>query len=135
MQKILVIKLGALGDFILGTGKMQTIRNAYPEAQITLLTGDAYLPLAKKSGYFDAFKTDNRTHRLSDWLRICKHILADQKWDFIFDLQKSNRTKKKYYFLGRLMTKYPIHWVFWKDGKFHVKSSPKKRRGTWGKTT
>ena len=52
MQKILVIKLGALGDFIMTTGMMQAIRQAYPDANITLLTGAAYQALAKKKWLF-----------------------------------------------------------------------------------
>ena len=135
MQKILVIKLGALGDFILTTGMMKAIRKAYPEAHITLLTGAAYQSLARKSGFFDDIEIDNRTHRLQDWIRICKKILADQKWDMIFDLQISSRTRKKYYPIARFITKNPINWALWCKGGFTVKSSPQKMPFWWGKTT
>ena len=135
MQKILIIKLGALGDFILATGLFKAIRQAYPQAQITLLTGSAYLDLAKKSGFFDAFEIDNRTHRLSDWMRVCKKVLAEGNWDLIFDLQRSSRTTKKYYSLARLVTKNAIHWALYAGDGFRIKSSPAKRRLTWGKTS
>lgn len=134
-QKILVIKLGALGDFIFASGAMQGIREAFPEAEITLLTGPAYIGLAKMSEYFDAIETDARTKNPKDWWRICKKILADNKWDYVLDLQISNRTKKKYYTLARLLTKYPMKWGLWDNDGFKLKESPEKIPFTWGKTT
>jgi ADP-heptose:LPS heptosyltransferase len=38
LQKILVIKLSALGDFILALPAMAAIRQKHPKAHITLLT-------------------------------------------------------------------------------------------------
>ena len=38
MKPILIIKLGALGDFVLALAAMKRIRLAHPEAKITLLT-------------------------------------------------------------------------------------------------
>ena len=37
-HRILEIKLGALGDFVLTTGAMKTLREHHKEAHITLLT-------------------------------------------------------------------------------------------------
>ena len=134
-EKILVIKLGALGDFIFATGAMQAIREHFPQAHITLLTGPAYVSLAQMSGYFDAIEIDTRTHNPKDWWHVCKKILADNKWDYIFDLQNSARTKKKYYALTRLLTKYPINWGLRYGDGFQIKESPEKPLFFWGKTT
>lgn len=38
IRKVLVIKLSALGDFVLALAAMKHIREAHPKAQITLLT-------------------------------------------------------------------------------------------------
>src|ERR1035438_4628789 len=38
IDKVLVIKLGALGDFVLALAAMKHIRLAHPKARITLLT-------------------------------------------------------------------------------------------------
>ena len=133
-KKILVIKLGALGDFIFASGAMQTIRETYPDAHITLLTGPAYASLGEMSGYFDAIETDARTHNPKDWWYVCKKILADNEWDYIFDLQGSARTRKKYYTLARLLTKYPINWGSRTGDGFRIKESPGKPLFFWGKT-
>ena len=49
-RRILVIKLGALGDFILATGPFAAIRTAHPDDEIVLLTS---APFAKWAAIAD----------------------------------------------------------------------------------
>ena len=58
-QRILVIKLSALGDFVLSIASFQAIRAHHPNATITLLTTAPYRRLAKKSGCFDDIWLDD----------------------------------------------------------------------------
>ena len=48
--RLLVIKLGALGDFVLATGPFAAIRNAHPDDEIVLLTTATYAEMAEASG-------------------------------------------------------------------------------------
>ena len=48
---ILVIRLGALGDFVLSMGPFAAIRAHHPDARIILLTTAPYAELARASGY------------------------------------------------------------------------------------
>ena len=48
-RRILVIKLGALGDFVQSLRAMAEIRRAHPQAKITLLTTQTYAELALAS--------------------------------------------------------------------------------------
>ena len=50
--KILVIKHGALGDFVLSMGPFAAIRVHHAQAQIALLTTAPFAELARRSGYF-----------------------------------------------------------------------------------
>jgi ADP-heptose:LPS heptosyltransferase len=59
-HRVLVIKLGALGDFVQAMGAMAQIRGAHPNARITLLTTPTYADLARASGYFDDIDTGGR---------------------------------------------------------------------------
>ncbi|MEI9890557.1 MAG: hypothetical protein WDN45_08135 [Caulobacteraceae bacterium] len=59
-RRILVIKLGALGDFVQALRAMAEIRRAHPKARITLLTTPPYVELAQASGYFDAVDEGGR---------------------------------------------------------------------------
>ncbi len=49
-EKILVIKLGALGDFIQAMGPMAAIRRHHPDADITLLTTEPFEKIVLSSG-------------------------------------------------------------------------------------
>ena len=53
VPKILVIKLGALGDFIQATGPFKAIRQHHRGAHITLLTTPPFVSLASDSSWFD----------------------------------------------------------------------------------
>jgi ADP-heptose:LPS heptosyltransferase len=47
IRKVLVIKLSALGDFVLALAAMRRIRAAHPKARITLLTTPPFEALAR----------------------------------------------------------------------------------------
>ena len=59
-QRILVIKLGALGDVVLALGPMAAIRRHHPDAHITVLTTAPYVELLSRSPYVDEVWTDAR---------------------------------------------------------------------------
>ncbi len=92
-ENILVIKLGALGDFLQAIGPMQAIRAAYPKAGIALLTTAPFQKLAAASGIFDTVLIDDRPP-LWDLPGILKlrAALRAGRADLIFDLQTSDRS-------------------------------------------
>jgi ADP-heptose:LPS heptosyltransferase len=53
LSRILVIKLGTIGEFVLSLPAMSRIRQAHPRADITLLTTPRFAELAKSSRYFN----------------------------------------------------------------------------------
>ena len=63
--RILVIKLGALGDFVLATGPFAAIRAAHAEENIVLLTTAPFAEFARASGYFDEVWIDERPSRIN----------------------------------------------------------------------
>ena len=52
-KRILIVKLGALGDVIMAEGVMRCIRRHYPNAHITLITEPLYARFMKKAPHFD----------------------------------------------------------------------------------
>ena len=76
VQKILVIKLGALGDFVLALAAMKKIRQAHPKAHISLLTTPPFEGLAKASPYFNAVFTDGRPVGFSAWMALRRRLRA-----------------------------------------------------------
>lgn len=93
LRRILVIKLGALGDFILALGPFAAIRRAHPDGHVVLLTTAPYAELARASGLFDEVWTDDRP-RLTDLAGVLRlrAKLRSGRFERVYDLQTSDRS-------------------------------------------
>lgn len=91
IKKVLVIKLGALGDFVLALAAMKKIREAHPRAKITLLTTPPFEALAKLSPYFNTVETDGRPSDFGDLTALLGR-LRKARYDRVYDLQTNSRT-------------------------------------------
>ena len=90
-EHILVIKLGALGDFVQAIGPMQAIRKQHPLAHITLLTTPLFVPLAWAMGVFDAVWSDGRPRNWPDQIALISRLRSGQ-FERVYDLQTSDRS-------------------------------------------
>jgi len=90
--KVLVIKLSAVGDFVLAFPTFERIRQAHRDAKITLLTTPPFEGLARSSPFFDKVETDGRPRGPGGWLNLIARIRG-AKYGRIYDLQNSGRTK------------------------------------------
>lgn len=90
--RILVIKLGALGDFLMALGPMQAIRRHHPDAELVLLTREAYRDLGAATGLFAEIWIDPapRWNPLA-WLRW-RARLRRGGFARVYDLQTSGRS-------------------------------------------
>jgi ADP-heptose:LPS heptosyltransferase len=102
---ILVIKLSALGDIILAFPAFQRIRDAHPDARISLLTTPPYADLARASPYFDSVEDDGRPATPTAFLALIRRLRA-QRWTRVYDLQGNDRTN----LLFQLMRPTPPPW-------------------------
>lgn len=125
MQNILVIKLGALGDFIQATGPMKAIRAHHKNARITLLTTKAFEGFAKDCGYFDDIWLDSkpRWNNLLAWLKL-RNKLNSGRFTRVYDLQNNDRSS----FYLRLFSTKP-EWVGVAPGASHRNTSPERTAG------
>ncbi|PLR22334.1 ADP-heptose--LPS heptosyltransferase [Caulobacter zeae] len=105
IKKVLVIKLGALGDFVLALAAMKKIREAHPRARITLLTTPPFEALARLSPYFNAVEVDGRPSDAGDLFKMLGRI-RKAKYDRVYDLQTNNRTG--WYF--QALRPFPPQW-------------------------
>ena len=124
-RNILVIKLGALGDFIQALGPMAAIRKHHIQDRITLLTTAPFESLARASGYFDDVRIDRRPrwHDLKGWLSL-RRILNGGRYARIYDLQNNDRTA----FYLKLFAPRP-EWVGAAPGASHRNSSRGRTAG------
>jgi ADP-heptose:LPS heptosyltransferase len=96
IQRVLVIKLGALGDFVQALRAMAEIRRAHPKAKITLLTTPPYVELAQASGYFDAVDAGGRPRGLTGLLGLAARLRFGG-YQRVYDLQTSSRSRSYFY--------------------------------------
>ncbi len=90
---MLIIKLGALGDFVQALGPMAAIRAQHPRENIILLTTRPYVDFAEASGYVNTVWLDSRPKffEFNKW-RSLRRWLRRGKFNRIYDLQTSDRS-------------------------------------------
>jgi ADP-heptose:LPS heptosyltransferase len=98
IRKILVIKLSALGDFVLALAAMKKIREAHKRAHITLLTTPPIEALAKACPYFNAVEVDGKPEGLGAWLALRRRLKA-ARYDRVYDLQTSSASARIFHLL------------------------------------
>lgn len=98
-RRILVIKLGALGDFFLAQTAFQAIRGHHRGDRLSLLTIPALAPLARRSGLFDEVLEDPRGRSPLAYLAV-RRLLRSGRFDRVYDLQGQARTERYFWLLA-----------------------------------
>lgn len=101
--RILVIKLGALGNVVLSLAAFAAIRRQHATARITLLTTAPFAAWLRTSPYFDEVWVDDRPNwwNVPGWLAL-RRRLANGQFDRVYDLQTSSRSNRYFQLmLGR----------------------------------
>lgn len=123
IKKVLVIKLGALGDFVLALAAMKRIRQAHPKAKITLLTTPPFEALARQSGYFNDIETDGRPASFSEWFQMVRR-LRQARYDRVYDLQTSRGSGRIFHALRP----FPPQWSGIAAGASHKQRTRGRER-------
>ncbi len=124
-SRVLVIRLSALGDFIMALPAMAAIRSHHPAADITLLTTRPFAELARRSGWFDRIEIDTRPRwrDLAGWARL-RRMLRAGRFDRVYDLQSQDRTAM--YFRLLWPGRRP-EWSGIAPGASHPHTDPRRR--------
>ncbi|HKP79631.1 MAG TPA: lipopolysaccharide heptosyltransferase family protein, partial [Phenylobacterium sp.] len=105
IERILVIKLSALGDFVLALAAMKKIRQVHAKAHITLLTTPPFEALAKICPYFNAVDTGGRPESFPEWMALRKRIKG-ANYTRVYDLQTSAHSNR----IFQLLRPAPPPW-------------------------
>ena len=92
-ERVLVLKLGALGNMVLSMGAFAAIRAHHANAEITLLTTAPYQRWMAQAPYFDRIWIDRRPEwwDAAGWLAL-RRRLVEARFDRVYDLQTSSRS-------------------------------------------
>ena len=101
-RNILVLKHGALGDFVLALGPMMAIRAHHLADRVVLLTTAPFADFAAASGLFDEIWIDSRPRlsRPGAWLRLIRRLRGGG-FHRVYDLQTSDRSSLYYRFFAQ----------------------------------
>lgn len=100
-DKILVIKLGALGDIILSLEGFHAIRAQHPDAHLTVLTRPQFAPFLAKMPWFDEVLCDPKPkfYEIGKWLKFRATLLGGS-FRRVYDLQCNDRTAFYFKLIG-----------------------------------
>jgi len=121
-DRILVLKLGALGDVVQALGPFAAIRAHHAKAHLVLLTTRPYLELARATDLFDEIWLDSRPGKLNlpGWFDLRRRLRGGH-FDRVYDLQTSDRSS--FYF--RLLAPGPRpQWSGIARGCSHPHANP-----------
>ena len=119
--RILVIRLGALGDFVQSFGPFAAIRAHHLGARITLLTTRPFAELARRSPWFDEVWPDGRpSWREPGALLALARRLRGASFDRVYDLQTSSRSSRYRWLVGP-----GVEWSGIAPGCSHPHANPR----------
>ena len=120
VTNILVIRLGALGDFVQSFGPFAAIRAHHWDARITLLTTRPFADLARRSPWFDEVWADGRpSWKDPRGMLSLACRMRGARFDRVYDLQTSSRSSRYRWLVGR-----KAEWSGIAPGASHPQANP-----------
>lgn len=124
-RRVLLVKLGAFGDFVVALAHMKAVRNAHPGAHITLLTTPAFAGLGRACGLFDAVREDGRPKGIGGQLALAWN-LRRQGFDRVYDFQRNDRTRLMFHVMR--LGRPGLEWSGIFKGASHYRPDPREPR-------
>ena len=94
VRRVLLVKLSSLGDIVHATPVFRAVREALPDAHVTLAVDRPYAALAEHNPAIDELlPVIAGSGRIGRW-REARHGLAGRRWDLAIDLQGSRRSAR-----------------------------------------
>jgi heptosyltransferase-2 len=103
-KRILIMRLGAIGDVLLATPVIRALRGRFPESRIDFLTKEAYIGLLKAHPGLTGvigFPPDAGLRGLRDTVRL----IRGRRYDAVVDLQNNIRSRLFVFFSGSRITR------------------------------
>lgn len=93
-EKILIIRLGAIGDVVHTTNLLHSIKKAYPDVEIHYLTSELIKPLISNDSAISKIYTVNDSFKMfSGFTKKLAKELKAENFDFVINLQPSLKVK------------------------------------------
>ena len=125
INKLLIIRTGAIGDVVHTTALYRAIKKQYPETQIHYMTSELIKPLLEEDETIEKIITiDSKFKMFSDYTKNLAKIIKEEHYDAVINLQPSLKIKYLVFLSGIkkqaiYRKNFKLHSVtnFWKTGK------------------
>ncbi len=98
-KKILIIRLGAIGDVVHSTIIAQAIKTTYPQHQVDFITASGICPILENNSYIDNVIPFDMKHKDNIFYLLKKGLeLRKTKYDYIINLTNAARNFIMIYF-------------------------------------
>lgn len=91
-RKILIIRFSSIGDIVIATSPLQTVRQAFPGSEIHFMTLDRYVPLLECHPGIDRIISFDPTTGFIGLLHF-KNYVQSNGYDQVYDLHNSLRSR------------------------------------------
>ena len=91
-KKILIIRFSSIGDIVLTTSFLSTIKTQFPESEVHFMTLDRFSSILENQLYIDRILELNSKSGYKD-LSELNNFIKKSKYDKIFDLHSSIRSR------------------------------------------
>jgi heptosyltransferase-2 len=111
MEKILLIRLGSLGDVVLTLPVVEAVRNSFPYAYIAMLVGDKCADIVSADPRFNEVIVIKRDAKGKEGLAEMRRViglLRERKFDVSIDMQRKFRSAYLAY-QGKVKTRIGYH--------------------------
>ncbi len=101
MNKILIIRAGAIGDVVHTSNLFRSIKQAYPQVSIHYMTSELIKPLLIEDLDIEKVLTINPKFKLfSSYTKELANTLKNEKYDLVINLQPSFKIKSLIFLAG-----------------------------------
>lgn len=121
IKRILIIRFSSIGDIVLTTPIVRTVKNRYPNAELHFLTKKNFASVSIDNPYIDQLQL------LDDDNSITIEALKQLKFDYIVDLQKNLRSRRIVKALNTRHASFPkLNVRKWMYTNFKINTLPNK---------
>lgn len=118
-MKVLILRFSSIGDIVLTTPVIRTLKTQLPDSEVHYATKAAYQGILEENPYVDKIYT------LDGSLRALIRALKKEKYDVVIDLHHNLRTLRVKWALGVKSHSFPkLNWEKWLLTTFKINRLP-----------